>query len=70
MRQGPLVMLSNIYMVLFFQFSSKDQVKIIHLATSFLDHLPSEEKLQLTLRVERSRLFVLDMQFGEEGALE
>lgn len=70
MRQGPLVMFSNVDMILLFQFPSKDQVKIIHLTTSFLDHLPSEEELQLTFWVKRSRLLVLDMQLGEESTLE
>lgn len=70
MRQWPLVMLSYVYMILFFQFPSKDQVKIVHLATSLLNHLSSEEKLQLALRVKRSCFLVLDMQLGKESALQ
>lgn len=70
MRQRPFIMLTNVDMILFLQLPSKDKVKIADLAARIFNNLSFEKELQFALRIECPSLFILDMQFREESALE
>ena len=68
--ERPLVVLSDVDVVLLGHFSPKNEVKMGHLAAGFSDGLAVEVEPQLAFVEKSVGLFVLEVQLSEESALQ
>lgn len=63
-------MLADVDVVFLDYVALEEDVEALHFSARFRYGLLLEVELQLAIRVEMSRPFVLDVQLGEEGALQ
>jgi hypothetical protein len=66
MRQRPLVMFSNIYMIFFHQCTLINQVKSLFLTAGLLNYLSLKIALDLEAVIERKSFLIVQVQFCEE----
>jgi hypothetical protein len=68
--QRPLVMFTDIDVVLLYHRTSKNNVEVTHLPARLRHHLPVQVELQPETLIETSCFLVLQMQLLEKSAFQ